>query len=372
MINQNPGPDGGQKVRVAFLFGGQSAEHEVSVQSAKNVLAALDRTAFDPLPIGITKSGEWAPVAEESLQAIPAGQSFEAGSSRVIIQPGAKNGAFVLREPGATDTPLPVDVVFPILHGPFGEDGTVQGLLALAGLPFVGCGVLGAAVGMDKDVMKRLLRDAGLPVGRFLVIHKNRSGQPGFAEATAALGATLFIKPANLGSSVGIHKVCNASEWEGALADAFSHDPKVIVEEFIPGREIEVAVLGNRDPQASVAGEIIPSHDFYDYEAKYLDDNGARLDIPARISEEQQKEVRSLAVRVFETLCARGLGRVDFFLTSDGRFLVNEINTLPGFTKISMYPKLWGATGLPYTALISTLIHLALGREELCKEFGGE
>jgi len=253
-----------------------------------------------------------------------------------------------------------VDVVFPILHGPLGEDGAVQGLLKLANVPFVGAGVLGSAVGMDKDVMKRLLRDAGIPVPKFLVF--GRGQKPDYAAVTKALGSPVFVKPANLGSSVGISKAKDAAGFDKAVALAFRYDTKVIVEENIQAREIECAVLGNEAPKASIAGEIIPTHEFYSYEAKYLDEDGARLEIPAKLDAATLQRVQALAVHTFKVLACEGMGRVDFFLTPDGQLYVNEINTIPGFTKISMYPKLWEASGIGYTQLISRLIELAMER----------
>jgi len=310
------------KKKVGILFGGKSAEHEISIQSANNVFNAIDRTLFDPVLIKIDKSGKWQ-----------------------------MNDIFQF------------DVIFPILHGPFGEDGTIQGYLKLADIPFVGTGVLGSAVGMDKDVMKRLLRDAQIPIGKFVTL-KSHEKIPAIAEIEAALGLPVFIKPANMGSSVGISKVCNEEEFTSALKEAFLYDTKIIIEEYIPGREIECAVLGNEEPIASVPGEIIPSHDFYSYDAKYIDDKGASLKIPAQLEKETAQRVKELAIKVYQVLCCEGLSRVDFFLKDNGALVVNEINTMPGFTKISMYPKMWEASGIDYTELITRLIELAIKRFE--------
>jgi D-alanine-D-alanine ligase len=253
-------------------------------------------------------------------------------------------------------------VIFPILHGPFGEDGTVQGLLKLADLPFVGPGVLGSAVGMDKDVMKRLLRDAGIPIGRFLTVHSQEPLLP-FKKAVKALGLPLFVKPANMGSSVGISKVHNEGEYERAVKNAFAYDTKIILEEYIKAREIECSILGNEETvRASLPGEVIPLHEFYSYESKYLDENGAVLKIPAELPKRTIKKIQALGIQTFQTLCCEGLSRVDFFLQEDGTLLVNEINTMPGFTRISMYPKLWEACGISYKKLIDTLIQLAIRR----------
>lgn len=254
-----------------------------------------------------------------------------------------------------------VDVAFPVLHGPFGEDGTVQGMLKLANIPFVGAGVLGSAVGMDKDVMKRLLRDAGIPVGRFIVCRKSSASGLTFQKVEQELGKPVFVKPVNLGSSVGISKVWTAEEFDRAAHLAFQFDQKIIVEEFIEGREIECSVLGNDRPVASLPGEVIPTHDFYSYEAKYIDEHGAGLEIPAKLPEETVKKVQEMAVKTFTVLGCEGMARVDFFVHGD-RVMVNEINTIPGFTRISMYPKLWEASGIPYPELIHRLINLALER----------
>jgi D-alanine-D-alanine ligase len=358
----------GKKLTVGILFGGKSAEHEVSLQSAKNVFDAIDRNKFEPVLVGIDKSGRWL-LNDASRFLLNSGDprniSLNSGGFPVTLAPESAGSLSVLNTASsAAGQGIPrLDVVFPILHGPFGEDGTVQGLLKLADIPFVGSGVLGSAAGMDKDVMKRLLRDAAIPIGAFLSFQSHEP-PPRFAEIEAALGRPFFIKPANMGSSVGISKVHDESEFNAALRLAFQYDSKIIVEEFIPGRELECAVLGNETAGASVAGEIISTHEFYSYDAKYLDENGAALEIPANISGETQKRVQELAIRTFQTLCCEGLSRVDFFLRENGDILVNEINTMPGFTKISMYPKLWEASGIGYTELISRLIGLAVSRFE--------
>ena len=354
----------GKKLRVGILFGGKSAEHEVSLQSAKNVYEAIDREKYEPVLIGIDKSGRWL---------LNDGSRFllNADDPKYIRLNPSSDAVVLIPQSGGSITNLSdsksnraIDVVFPILHGPFGEDGTVQGLLKLADIPFVGAGVLASAVGMDKDVMKRLLRDAGLPIGKFLILRADEK-VPAYEEICSALGSPIFIKPANMGSSVGVNKVHNKDEYLPALKYAFEFDTKVVIEEFIPGREIECSVLGgNREVVASVPGEVKPSHEFYSYDAKYIDENGATLIIPADVSADTSVRVRELAINVFKTLCCEGLARVDFFLKEDGAIFVNEINTMPGFTKISMYPKLWEASGLSYTDLIDRLIELALLRFE--------
>lgn len=340
------------KLRVGILFGGQSAEHEISILSARNVLAALDRERFVPVLVGIDKAGRWLAQDEQRLLA----SSRDPRAVRVEEGPAVP----VEEARGA------MDVVFPVLHGTLGEDGAMQGLLEVAGLPYVGAGVLGSAIGMDKDVMKRLLRDAGIPIAPFHTLRREAfEADPRAAcRAVAALGFPLFTKPANAGSSVGIRKVADAAGLEDAIRFAFRFDTKVVVERGVTAREIELAVLGGRPPRVSVPGEIVVEHrdGFYSYDAKYLDEKGARLEMPARLEADLAARAQALALRTFEVLECDGLARVDLFLTTQGDLLVNEINTLPGFTAISMYPKLWELSGLPQTQLISTLIDLAVER----------
>ncbi|HEX5340249.1 MAG TPA: D-alanine--D-alanine ligase [Gammaproteobacteria bacterium] len=350
-----------QRIRVGILFGGKSAEHEISLLSAKNVIDAIDKSKYQPVLIGIDKSGRWL-MNEPSNMLLNTGNPKlialnKADSESVTLAPQSE-GKLVKLDSGAIGQT--VDVVFPILHGPLGEDGTIQGLLKLAGVPFVGAGVLGSAVGMDKDVMKRLLRDAGIPVSKFQVFRRGETID--FESVTRELGLPVFVKPANLGSSVGISKTKDKAEFEKAVRVAFRYDSKILIEETIKGREIECAVLGNESPQASVPGEIVPNHEFYSYDAKYIDENGARLEAPAQLDTDTVTRVQALAIRTFKTLNCEGMGRVDLFLKSDGSLLVNEINTIPGFTRISMYPRLWALSGLSYTDLISRLIQLAMER----------
>jgi D-alanine-D-alanine ligase len=368
-----------KKINVGILFGGRSAEHEVSLESARNVYEAMDRDRFNPVLIGIDKSGRWL-LREDSLFLLNGGGPreirLEAGGLPVTLAPrSGGNLSPVKTGEGGTGASLSapaLDVVFPILHGPFGEDGTVQGLLKLADLPFVGSGVLGSALGMDKDLMKRVLRDAGIPIGKFRTL-RSHERPPAYGEITEALGAPFFIKPANMGSSVGISKVQGPEAYRDALAEAFRYDRKIIIEEFIKGRELECAVLGNEEVAASVPGEVIPRHEFYSYDAKYLDEHGAALVIPAELADSVKERIQALAVKTFKVLECEGLSRVDFFLREGGggkdnggeeaaEILVNEINTIPGFTRISMYPKLWEAGGLSYTELITRLIDLAIER----------
>lgn len=352
------------RLRVGILFGGESAEHEVSLQSAANVLAAMDREKYEPVLIGIDKRGRWR-LADDARFLLESGdpRRIRLGPARaeVALAPGHRQGELVSLEGAGTRSRL--DVVFPVLHGPLGEDGSVQGLLRLSHLPFVGAGVLASAVGMDKEVTKRLLRDAGIPIARFEVVRRG-GPRPTFERLAERLGSPLFVKPANLGSSVGVHRAESGEELEAALEDAFSYDRKVLVEEAVRGREIECAVLGNEDPVASVAGEVIPRHAFYSYEAKYLDEHGAELVIPAKLDPKTARKVQDLSIAAFRSISCEGMARVDFFLREDGELLVNELNTIPGFTRISMYPKLWAASGLAYGELIDRLIALALERAD--------
>ncbi|UXX78759.1 D-alanine--D-alanine ligase [Reichenbachiella carrageenanivorans] len=350
------------KIKVGILFGGKSAEHEISLKSAKNVIEALDKNKYEPVLIGIDKNGQW--LYNEQSSIILHADDIE----KISLNPNSETVALVPQSGGQlSGSTQKIDVVFPILHGPLGEDGCTQGLLKLANVPFVGAGVLGSAVGMDKDIMKRLLRDAGLPIGKYLTIRSHQE-RPSFESVTDTLGLPCFVKPANLGSSVGINRVDTEDQYQTALDEAFSFDHKIIIEEFIEGREIECAVLGNENPKASIPGEISFTHSFYSYEAKYLDDQGYKIDIPAKISEQQITDIQKMAIDTFQTLECEGFARVDVFLTKDGRLLVNEINTIPGFTQISMYPKLWEASGIAYKDLIDQLIQLAIARFEKEKQ----
>ena len=363
-----------KKIRVAILFGGKSAEHEVSLRSAKNVVEAMDKKKYEPVLIGINKTGRWLPAAKSGLllSGSGSGRGFVLGSTSANRGTDAHDDtvALVPQENGkilgtsTTEKYAYVDVVFPVLHGPFGEDGTVQGLLKLANVPFVGAGVLGSAVGMDKDVMKRLLANAGIPIGKFLVFKKHETGKISFNKTKKSLGLPFFVKPSNLGSSVGISKVHDKKEFAVAIKEAFKYDNKILIEEFIKGREIECSVLGNDVPVASVPGEVISQHEFYSYDAKYLDENGALLEIPADLPKSVVKNIQKIAVKTFKVLCCEGMARVDFFLTSKNKVIVNEINTIPGFTSISMYPKLWEKSGISYGKLIDKLISLAIERFE--------
>ena len=363
---QGGGYQVGDRIRVGVLFGGRSCEHEVSVTSARSVLAAIDKDKYEVTMIGISKEGRWL-VAENAVDVLQAGVVEEQGLVPVVLDyPGSRE--LVAQDGGATGhvASQHLDVIFPILHGPYGEDGTVQGLLELAGVAYVGAGVLGSAVGMDKEMTRRAFRAEGLPQVDYQVVRRRRWAQEPQAvqrEIEARFSYPVFVKPVNLGSSVGISKAHDSQEFSGCMAEAAAYDTKIVVEEEAANcREVECSVLGNEDPQASVLGEIVPGHEFYDYDAKYADDT-TELIIPARIAPRTADRVRELALAAFRAVDAAGLARVDFFVSKeDERVFINEINTIPGFTPISMYPKLWEASGLGYGDLIDRLIQLALER----------
>ncbi|MFJ1744753.1 D-alanine--D-alanine ligase family protein [Streptomyces sp. NPDC088116] len=374
-----------RKPRVAVVFGGRSSEHAISVVTAGAVLRSIDRTKYDVLPIGITTDGRWAltaddpdrmAIADRTLPSVEQIAESTDGAVVLSVDPGSRE--VVYSEPGSVPKALgEVDVVFPVLHGPYGEDGTLQGLLELAGVPYVGAGVLASAVGQDKEYMKRVFTSFGLPVGPYLVIRpreweqisddgaagKGAAARKKIVDFAAEHGWPLFVKPARAGSSMGITKVDDLSGLDEAVAEAQRHDPKILVESLLRGREIECGVLEFEDgPRASLPAEIPPvtSHDFYDFEAKYID-SAAGL-VPAPLTDEQTAEVRRLAVEAFEATSCEGLVRADFFLTEDGEFVINEINTMPGFTPISMYPRMWQETGVGYAELVDLLIQAALRR----------
>jgi len=362
----------GRKLRVAILFGGRSAEHDVSRASAANVLRSLDQDRYETVLIGITREGRWI--------AADAGNGAGTGTAALVVPqdgpqvallPAGGGKALLTDGTGSNARVLPAfDVVFPVLHGPHGEDGTVQGALELADVPYVGSGVVGSAVAMDKDVAKRLLLDAGLPMARFIVA--TTPSAIGYEDAVRAVGTTdLFVKPANMGSSVGVSKAKNAEEFGECCKHAFRFDKKILIEQCVPSvREIECSVLedANGDVRASELGEIVPDnkHGFYSYDAKYIDAGGASLVVPARLPQELSDTFKSLAIKTFKTLCCEGMARIDFFLSGETIF-VNEANTLPGFTNISMYPKLWEASGLPQSKLMDVLIEHALARHRRSK-----
>jgi D-alanine-D-alanine ligase len=374
-----------KKLRVGVIYGGRSGEHEVSVASAASIIKHLDRSRYEPVPIRIDKDGRWV-IADKPPTVIKAAEVIETARLQAARPTRPGREAHIVAHPGedtvltierrddtslehgtsAVVTGLGLDVIFPVLHGPYGEDGTVQGLLELANVPYVGAGVLGSAVGMDKAVMKQLFASHGLAQVKYIVTLRReweRDSSGVSARVESELRYPVFVKPANLGSSVGISKARNPQELGDAVRLAAEFDRKIVIEAAVPNaREIEVAVLGNDDPEASIAGEIIPSREFYDYEAKYLDDDSKCL-IPAPISETEMETVRRLAIEAFRAVDGAGMARVDFLMDgSSGALYVNEVNTIPGFTTISMYPKMWEASGLPYAELISRLITLAIER----------
>jgi D-alanine-D-alanine ligase len=377
MSNQPSHSSQNSKPRVAVVFGGRSSEHGISVVTAGAVLAAIDRTKYDVLPIGITADGRWALAADEPQRMaitdrrVPCVEALaESAEGSVLLPVGPGSREAVYAEPGAVPKALgEVDVVFPMLHGPYGEDGTLQGMLDLAGIPYVGAGVLASAVGMDKEYMKRIFVSYGLSVGPYTVIRPREwERDPAAARARVVDFAAehswpLFVKPARAGSSIGISKVDGIRGLDEAIEEARRHDPKVIVESLLRGREIECGVLEFEDgPRASAPAEIPPAggYDFYDFEAKYID--SAEGIVPAPLTAEQTAEVQRLAVRAFDAVSCEGLVRADFFLLEHGEFVINEINTMPGFTPISMYPRMWQESGIGYTELVDRLIQAALRR----------
>ncbi|WP_413290035.1 D-alanine--D-alanine ligase family protein [Bdellovibrio sp. HCB337] len=349
------------KKTIALIFGGKSSEHEVSLRSAKNVANALDKSKYDFILVGISKEGSWYRFAGMEVfdQAVRiTDKALPTGADPVaLISEAGKPLFFSLKN----QNKMAVDCAFPILHGTFGEDGTIQGLFKMMNLPFVGCGVWSSAAGMDKEVMKRLLFQAGINNAKYeLLTPQNPSS---YEEISKKLGSPFFIKPANAGSSVGVHKIKSKADFDSGLKDAFTYDSKVLAEEFVQGREIECSVMGhNRSPKASLPGEVIAHHEFYSYEAKYVDEKGASIVIPAQLTPQEIEKIQKMAVETYQVMGCDGLTRVDFFLKKSGDLFVNEINTIPGFTKISMYPKMWEATGVSYSDLITKLISFAFER----------
>ncbi len=364
-----------QKIRVGVLFGGRSGEHEISLRSALTVMSAMDPARYEIVPIGIDHEGHWflennalkvLAQTTPDLGALSAGDTpvtlLPHNDSRTLVPTPSKGGVAAV---GAQNLGGPLDVFFPVLHGTFGEDGTVQGLLELAGVPYVGAGVLGSAIGMDKDTQKRVLRDAGVPVVKYhSLIRADYDEHPALAKKFAReLGYPVFVKPNALGSSIGISKVKRPAGLEAALLDAFQYDRKALIEQSCEGRELECAVLGNDRPAASTVGEVVVTHghEFYSYESKYVDEKGSEIRIPAKLPKAALNTIRKMAVEAFKALSLRGMARVDFLARRDlKKIFVNEVNTIPGFTSISMYPKLWEASGIPLPKLIDRLIELAI------------
>ena len=377
-----------RRLKVAVIYGGRSGEHEISCISAGSVIRNLDPKRFEVVPIAIDKQGKWHLGDLKAIESAQRALPIPGNAPQVVLPPNPEKGerGLVSISSGGLATGGArgaFDVIFPVVHGPLCEDGTLQGLLELAEVPYVGSGVLASAVGMDKDVAKRLARDAGLPIVPFVTLRKGEwklKCRELREQIARDLGFPVFVKPANMGSSVGVHKVKEASQLEASVNDSFQYDLKVLAERAVDAREIEFAVLENprygEPPLVSVAGEINPTHEFYSYEAKYLDENGADMSIPAKITPEQLAQGQTLAREIFTTLECEGMARVDLFLDrKTGAYFFNEVNTIPGFTHISMYPKLWEASGLGYADLLTKLIDLAIARHErkqkLSREFAG-
>jgi len=353
-----------KKINVGVFFGGRSAEHEISLISAKNIINAIDKNKYNVIPIGINKKGEF---------------NFYTGEDYILDDNDAKkvhlnsNGIPVTFSFGIAgeltglldkNLKIKLDVAFPVLHGSFGEDGTIQGLFEMANIPYVGAGVLGSVIGMNKDIAKKLLEKSGVKMAKFLVFSISEKGKIDFSYIISELKCPFFIKPTNSGSSVGVYKIKSESEFREKTDEIFKFCDKIMCEEMITGKEIECSVLGNENPIASLPGEVIPSHEFYSYEAKYLDEDGAQLKIPADLPEETTHKIQETAVKIFKLLNCRGMARVDGFLQENGDYIFSEINTIPGFTPISMYPKLWELNGISQTELVDRLIQLAIDKNK--------
>lgn len=349
------------KINVGVFFGGKSAEHEISLISAKNIINTIDKNKYNVIPIGINKNGEFSFYSGEDyildvddpkkvhLNSNGISVTFSFGASKELVGVSDKN------------LKIKIDVAFPVLHGSFGEDGTIQGLFEMASIPYVGTGVLGSSIGMNKDIAKKLLENSGIKIAKFLVFNVSEKEKIDFSNIVSHLKCPFFIKPTNLGSSVGVYKIENEKDFYEKLDEIFKLCDRIMCEEMIVGREIECSVLGIENPIASLSGEIISNHGFYSYEAKYLDKDGAQLKAPADLPKEIVHKVQETAIKIFKLLGCRGMARVDGFVLKNGDYIFNEINTIPGFTKISMYPKLWEISKIPQTKLIDTLIQMALG-----------
>jgi D-alanine-D-alanine ligase len=350
------------KKNVILLYGGNSTEHEISIRSARNIARATNTSLFNMIPIGIAKNGTWY---LKTLEELNNEEIVLSNDDPIALVPGYDEQKIINIK--TQESIGKIDIAFPIVHGTNGEDGTLQGLLKTMQIPFVGPGVIGSALCIDKDVAKRLMNEAHIPNAAFLSYQKSERNQITFEKVVNSLGLPMYIKPPNLGSSVGISKVNSKREFDKAVDHAFLFDQKIIIEKNIKGREIECAVLGNTNPKASLVGEVVTineNHDFYSYKAKYIDANGSKTVIPADLSEDLQNQIQTIALKTYKTLCCQGMARVDVFVTPDNKIIVNEVNTLPGFTDISMYPKLWEASGIDYNELISKLLVLALERSD--------
>jgi len=355
-----------KRIRLGVVFGGRSSEHEVSLRSARSIVDALDREKYEPVLIGIDCEGRWHLHSEAQFKRLTEAGAVKASpdAAEIALAPTPKQGELLPLD-NRHGAPPRLDVVFPVLHGQYGEDGTIQGLLELAEVPYVGSGVLGSALGMDKDVQKRLLRDAGLPVVDYIALRARdwKLHREQVQQRAGQLPYPVFVKPANLGSSVGVSKVHELGELDAAVEAAFSFDEKILIERGVDAREIECSVLGNEVPEVSVAGEVRPAEEFYSYEAKYVNENGATFIIPAPLAPELAEKIRSMAAKAFTVIECEGMARVDFFLErGTDRIYLNELNTIPGFTSISQYPRLWDASGVPFAALLDRLIELAVER----------
>jgi D-alanine-D-alanine ligase len=350
------------KNNVILIYGGNSTEHEISIRSARNIAKASNIALFHVIPVGVAKNGTWY---LKTLETLNNEDIVLENDTPLALIPGSNEQKIVnLKTQKSIGK---IDIAFPIVHGTNGEDGTLQGLLKTLNIPFVGPGVIGSALCIDKDLAKRLMNEAEIPNAPFLSFQKSERNQINFEKVVSSIGLPMYIKPPNLGSSVGISKVNTKREFDNAVDHAFLFDQKIIIEKNIEGREIECGVLGNNNPNASLVGEVVTineNHDFYSYEAKYIDANGSKTVIPANLSEDLQNRIQTIALKTFKTLCCKGMARVDVFVTPDDKILVNEVNTLPGFTDISMYPQLWEASGIDYTELITKLLVLALERAD--------
>ncbi len=356
-----------KKIKICLLFGGRSGEHEVSLQSAKSIYEVLDKNKYAIFLVGIDKQGHWLLGNSSNYLLNATNPKLIALNKNNTTEVTAikKHTSSELISPKSGHPISNIDVFFPVMHGTYGEDGSIQGFLELLDVAYVGAGVLGSALGMDKDVMKRLLNHNGIKTAKFKAIKKSQWGSDTLNDVIKVFGFPMFVKPANLGSSVGINKAKNKSELEKFVKEAFLYDTKILIEQPVKGREVECSVLGNDKPIASLPGEVIPQHEFYSYEAKYVDENGAILKIPAsNLAKKTIRKIQETAIKAFKSLECSGMARVDFFLEPNGEVIVNEINTIPGFTKISMYPKLWEASGLPYSKLLDKLIELAMEKKK--------
>jgi len=357
-----------QKLNLAVVIGGKSPEHAISLRSGRSIIDALDKNKYDISVIGIDKNGTWyLQDINDYLLDADDNKNIRLKPSEIPVLLDTDGENAILYDRKHHKNIKQIDIVFPAMHGAYGEDGVVQGHFRSTNVAFVGVDLMTSAVGMDKDIAKRLWRDAGIPIADFIVIDHGNKSTIDYENVVARLGLPLFVKPSNAGSSVGVHKVNDKEEFEHAIEDGFLYDRKLLVEEAITGIEVECAVLGNENPEASVIGGIMPTDKFYSYDAKYISSTGAKLMIPAPISKELNDHIRDVAIQAFKCIGGEGLSRVDFFLKPDNSIIINEVNTLPGFTSISMYPKLWEASGLPYAQLLDKLIDLGLSRHQQIK-----